>query len=153
MLPNQKKSIYFPKKADSGDVFYSVANKKSIPDLSAVSILIVEDVPSCYQFLSAALRPSNAKITWVQDGRTAIEYLRDNNAVDLVLMDLKLPIMTGYEATQIIKKEYPHLPVIAQTAYAMQGDREKCLEIGCDDYISKPISIHNLYCALEAQLN
>ena len=64
--------------------------------------------------------------------------------IDLVLMDLQMPEMNGYEATQILKKKYPHLPVVAQTAFAMSDDREKALAAGCDDYLAKPIKSKDL---------
>ena len=124
-----------------------------VPDLSIYTILIVEDEKSSYQYLYAALRRTNAKLFWVKDGQSAVDFIRENDNVDLVLMDIKLPVMTGYRATQIIKHEFPYLPVIAQTAYAMSGDREKCFEMGCDDYLPKPYSSSSLYRAIIDQLN
>ncbi|SHF09803.1 PAS domain S-box-containing protein [Mariniphaga anaerophila] len=72
-----------------------------------------------------------------------IEYLRKNKA-DLVLMDVRLPLMNGFEATRIIKSEFPDLPVIIQTAYAMKGDMEKAFQSGCDDYLAKPVLLKDL---------
>jgi len=72
-----------------------------------------------------------------------IEYLRENGA-DLVLMDVRLPEMNGFEATRLIKSEFPNLPVIIQTAYAMKGDKEKAFQAGCDDYLAKPVSLKDL---------
>jgi PAS domain S-box-containing protein len=72
--------------------------------------------------------------------REGIEYLRNNKA-DLVLMDVHLPEMNGYEATKIIKSEFPGIPVVIQTAFAMAGDKEKALKSGCDDYMSKPLTL------------
>jgi CheY-like chemotaxis protein len=65
--------------------------------------------------------------------------VESNPEISLVLMDIKMPVMNGYLATKKIKKLRPDLPVIAQTAYALVGDREKAIQAGCDDYISKPI--------------
>jgi PAS domain S-box-containing protein len=72
-----------------------------------------------------------------------IEYLRKNHA-DLILMDVRLPEMSGFEATRIIKSEFPHLPVIIQTAFAMKEDREKAFSAGCDDYMAKPVLLNDL---------
>jgi CheY-like chemotaxis protein len=75
--------------------------------------------------------------------REGIEYLRNNKA-DLILMDVHLPEMNGYEATKIIKSEFPEIPVIIQTAFAMSGDKEKALKSGGDDYMSKPLTLEVL---------
>ena len=73
--------------------------------------------------------------------------------ISLVLMDVKMPEMNGYEATKQIKKFLPELIIVAQTAYAMQGDNEKSIEAGCDDYIAKPIKKQKLYKLLEKHLS
>ncbi len=73
------------------------------------------------------------------NGKEAIEICKNNTDIDIVIMDLKMPEMTGFEATEIIKKMYPNLPVIAQTGFTTKEDREKALSAGCDDFITKPI--------------
>lgn len=103
------------------------------------TILIVEDVDSNYRYLKACLKHSGANILWAVTGSKAIEAVSSIPELDLVLMDLQMPEMNGYDATRIIKNIRKELPVIAQTSYAMSGDREKSLEAGCDDYIAKPI--------------
>jgi CheY-like chemotaxis protein len=153
MLTDVNKELSYSDDILDNQHFFNINDKKNIPDFTNISILIVEDVQSSYQFLFAALRPTKANIYWVKDGQSAVDYMKANNFVDAILMDLKLPIMTGYEATQIIKQEFPNVSIIAQTAYAMEGDREKCMRIGCDDYLSKPIGINNLYNALNSQLS
>jgi CheY-like chemotaxis protein len=65
--------------------------------------------------------------------------MSDNNSIELILMDIKMPIMNGFEATKEIRKTNKSIPIIAQTAYAMEGDKQKALDIGCNDYIAKPI--------------
>ena len=79
-----------------------------------------------------------------KNGKESLELLAQHPGISLVLMDIKMPDMDGYEATRKIKAIRPHLPVIATTAYALVGDREKCLAAGCDDYLCKPISKENL---------
>jgi CheY-like chemotaxis protein len=83
------------------------------------------------------------------NGVQALHAIRSRK-YDLVLMDIQMPVMNGYQTTQEIRKdpENRNLPIIALTAYAMKGDREKCLEIGMNDYISKPIIIHQLFAVL-----
>lgn len=115
-------------------------------------ILVVEDVDTNKLFFDAALRKTNAKILWAMDGQEAVDLFKAN-AVDLVLMDLQLPVKDGYTATREIKAFKPDVPIIAQTAHVMSGEREKCLEAGCDDYLSKPIRLNVLMETLSRYLN
>ena len=115
-------------------------------------ILVVEDVDTNKIFFDAALRRTNAKILWAKDGQEAVEMFKANE-IDLVLMDLQLPVMDGYTATREIKKIDSKIPIIAQTAHVMSGEREKCLEAGCDDYLSKPIRLQILIDTLSKYLN
>lgn len=103
------------------------------------TILIVEDVESNYQFLAATLRRSGAGLLWSVDGEDAISIVKSGVQVDLVLMDVQLSGMDGYEVTRQIKELRPGLPVVAQTAYAMIGEKEKSQLAGCDEYLAKPI--------------
>lgn len=117
-------------------------------DLSVIkdlTILIAEDESMNFLFLKEILSLPNVEIIHAGNGEEAVEIIKSNPSVSLVLTDLKMPILDGYEATRIIKKLRPNLPVIAQTSYAMIGDREKALEAGCDEYIAKPISRDELY--------
>jgi len=116
------------------------------------NILVVEDVDTNKIFFDAALRRTKAKILWAKDGQEAINMFKDNK-IDLVLMDLQLPVMDGYTATREIKKINPEVPVIAQTAHVMSGEREKCMEAGCNDYLAKPIRLQILIDTLSKYLN
>ena len=107
-------------------------------------ILIAEDVESNYLYLNAVLSKINAQILWAKNGQEAVDLFRKQKKIDLILMDLQMPEMNGYEATQIIKTENPGIPIIAQTAFAMSDDREKAIEAGCDDYLAKPIKSKDL---------
>ncbi len=121
-------------------------------DWKDYTILVVEDVDTNKIFFDAALRRTNAKILWAKDGKEAITIFKDNK-IDLILMDLQLPIMDGYTATREIKKIDPSVPIIAQTAHVMSGEREKCMEAGCDDYLAKPIRLQILIDTLSKYLN
>ena len=115
-------------------------------------ILVVEDVDTNKLFFDAALRKTNAKIIWAMDGQEAVDLFKANK-IDLVLMDLQLPVKDGYAATREIKLIDPNVPIIAQTAHVMSGEKEKCLEAGCNDYLSKPIRLNILMDTLTKYLN
>ncbi len=103
------------------------------------SILIVEDVVSNYSYLAATLKRSGVSLTWAKSGEEAMGYINNDYHFDLVLMDVQLSGVDGYQVTRMIKEKHPDLPIIAQTAYAMMGEKEKSELAGCDDYLSKPI--------------
>ena len=103
-----------------------------------LTILLAEDEYSNYVYVKMLLKSDKMKIIHVTNGRDAVEECRKNPAIDLVLMDLKMPSMDGFEATKIIKSKRTDLPVIAITAQVLTGDREKALEAGCNEYIAKP---------------
>ena len=103
-------------------------------------ILIAEDEDSNYYVLKLLMEKRlNARTSRAENGEKAVEMVRNVNDFQLVLMDIKMPIMDGYQATKIIKALRPGLPVIAITAYGLSGDEQKALDAGCDDYIAKPV--------------
>ena len=108
-------------------------------NLAGKSILVVEDVDTNYFYISTLLEKLNAKVIRAVNGLRAVEICAENSEINLVLMDIELPVMNGYDATKVIKQSRPDLPIIAQTAYAMAGERERSEEAGCDDYLAKPI--------------
>jgi two-component system, cell cycle response regulator DivK len=116
------------------------------------TILIAEDAESNYLFLEAALKYTQAKVLWARNGLSAIEICK-NQSPDLVLMDIQMPVMSGYEATKRIKEMKPHIPIIAQTAFAMENDKERILSIGCDEYISKPLKLEILLSMIDKYFN
>lgn len=113
------------------------------------TILIVEDEEVNYLFIVEMLKQTGLKLLSAKNGREAIDLCASRPEIDLVLMDIKMPVVNGYDATREIKKIRPDLPIIAQTAYALSGDEEKAKEAGCDDYITKPIKLD----LLRAKLN
>jgi two-component system, cell cycle response regulator DivK len=111
---------------------------------SGKTILIAEDEKSNFDFLRIYFTKFNIRVLWAKNGIEAISLCETDPSINLVLMDIKMPLLNGYDATKKIKEIRPELPVIAQTAHAMMNDKEEALKSGCNDYISKPISIHQL---------
>lgn len=116
------------------------------------TILIAEDEEVSRFFFEKALKKTRANLFFVKDGLEAVELVKENTEIDLVLMDIRLPRMDGIEATTKIKALIPELPVIIQTAYALQSAHDEALKSGCDDYITKPIKIETLLSILHKHL-
>lgn len=108
-------------------------------DYSGKTILVVEDEINNFKYLKEIIEPTHAEIIWADNGLVAVQKVIEENRIDLVLMDIKLPLIDGYTATRKIKNIRYDLPVIIQTAFALEGDKRKTMNIGCDDYIAKPI--------------
>lgn len=102
------------------------------------TILIAEDEKNNYLLLVEMLSSFNAEIIHAVNGKEAVEICREKK-IDLVIMDIKMPVMDGYTATKEIKKFLPDLPVIALTAYAYESDRDEAINSGCNDYLAKPV--------------
>jgi CheY-like chemotaxis protein len=117
------------------------------------TILIVEDNEMNRDMLSRRLQRKGYEILLAIDGANGIE-VATASAPDLILMDMSLPVMDGWEATRRLKADQAlrHIPIIALTAHAMANDREKALEAGCDDYDTKPIELPRLLAKMEALL-
>ncbi|HPQ33431.1 MAG TPA: ATP-binding protein [Tenuifilaceae bacterium] len=122
------------------------SSKKKWPshNLQGVTILIAEDDDSNFYFLQEVISPTSATVIRAYNGNDAVEKVLQNPNISIVLMDIQMPVMNGYEATKKIKLEKPDLPVIAQTAFAMAEDRAKSIRAGCDEYLSKPIKPEQL---------
>ena len=113
-------------------------------------ILIAEDDPMSTLLLKRNFKDENFCIHCAENGWEAVELVRHHPEINLVLMDIKMPVMNGYEATRLIKHERPDLPVIAQSAFTSKEDRDKAREAGCDDFITKPISKSELLEKMQA---
>ena len=116
-----------------------------VTDLQKMTILIAEDEEINFQYLKELLDSSNVTIIRAINGEEAVRICRTVPEINLVLLDIKMPILNGYEAARQIKAFRNDLPIIAQTAYAMTDDREKAIRAGCNDYISKPIEKRLLF--------
>jgi CheY-like chemotaxis protein len=107
-------------------------------------ILIAEDEESNFELLKAMLRKTDFEIFWAQNGIQAIEFC-DKHDFTVILMDIKMPEMNGYDAIKIIRGKGIQIPIIAQTAYARIEDESTSLKMGFDGYISKPIDRKKLF--------
>lgn len=116
-----------------------VVQNGDFPMWSDKKLLIVEDVDSNFLFLRKALQKTGINIEWAQDGLEAVEKFKADPGFHIVLMDINLPLLNGYEATAEIRKISATVPVIAQTAFVSQEEEIKCLDEGFTDYIPKPI--------------
>jgi CheY-like chemotaxis protein len=114
-------------------------NQRETYDWSDKTVLIAEDVDDNYLFLKTFLRKTKINVLWAKDGKETIEICQENDKIDIILMDIRMPFIDGYEATRKIKEFRPNLPIIAQTAYALNSDYQKVFDAGCDEYITKPI--------------
>jgi signal transduction histidine kinase/CheY-like chemotaxis protein len=117
------------------------------------TILIAEDEINNYAYIEEILSDSKVKIVHAWDGNEAVECVKNNPDISLVLMDIKMQKMDGYEALRLIKQIRPSIPVIAQTAYALSYDKTQTLQAGFDNYISKPIAKDTLIEIISGYLN
>lgn len=119
-----------------------------------VKILLVEDNETNRDMLSRRLARKGYEVIIAVDGAEGINAARQQTP-DLILMDMSLPVLDGWEATRQLKSEVAtrHIPIIALTAHAMAGDREKAIEAGCDEYETKPVEFQRLLSKIEAILN
>ncbi|MCK5876352.1 MAG: response regulator [Candidatus Marithrix sp.] len=157
--------IWAESKLNLGSTFnftawFGIATKLDVPfpdvtttqNLHGIHILLVEDNFINQQIIQEILETEGTFISIANNGKKAMEMLEVNN-FDVILMDIQMPEMDGYETTRLIRKQNNKIPIIAMTANAMTGDREKCLAIGMDDYISKPIDENLLFATLEKWVN
>ncbi len=139
---------------------YEVKHIKKDTDVSKstlkhYTILIAEDEEVNFLFLETLFgrdKKYNYKLIHAKNGKEAVNICMDNKGIDLVLMDIKMPVMNGFEATGKIRAELPDLPIIAQTAYSAYSDQELARKHGCNDFISKPIKKDKLFTMIHQHL-
>jgi|GEM_PF-4686054 len=127
------------------------ARASSLP-LKDMNILLVEDGLDNQRLMSMLLTKGGAQVSLAENGRDALDCvhraLESHKPFDIILMDMQMPIMDGYQATQALRQETYEGLIIALTAHAVDGEMNKCIEAGCDGYLTKPIKKHDLYCAI-----
>ncbi|RLD82322.1 MAG: hypothetical protein DRJ10_05175, partial [Bacteroidetes bacterium] len=112
----------------------------TINNINNKIVLIAEDNEMNYLLLQEILSNYNIKLLHAWNGKEAIEIFEREKHIDLILMDLKMPVMDGYQALKKIKEIKPNIPIIAQTAYASDTDKEEISSVGFDDFVTKPIN-------------
>jgi CheY-like chemotaxis protein len=110
-----------------------------------LKILIAEDDEISEMLISIDVEKFSREIVIVRNGFEAVEVCRNNPDIDLILMDIQMPVMNGYEATRQIRQFNKDVYIIAQTAFGLLGDKERAIEEGCNDFITKPINVDELH--------
>jgi len=121
--------------------------RETDPRLAGRKVLVIDDDVRNIFALTSVLEQHKLKVLHSENGRTGIELLRNTKDIDIVLLDIMMPEMDGYETTRAIRQipEFKSLPIIALTAKAMKGDRDKCLQAGASDYVTKPVDLDHLF--------
>jgi CheY-like chemotaxis protein len=132
--------------------FLNIMEKENRYSWSNKIILVAEDIELNFLYIHELLKPTGALVIRAENGQIAVNYCRNNANIHIILMDLLMPVMNGYEATRQIKALHSNIPIIAQTAYALADDRRKAKEAGCDDFIAKPIEKDELLRKINALL-
>jgi signal transduction histidine kinase/CheY-like chemotaxis protein len=126
---------------------------KSIKDLNNVTILVAEDDELNFLYIKEILKGTEANILRAINGKEAVEICQTNNLIDILLIDIKMPVMNGYEAIKQIREFRPSLPIIAQTAFALSNEMLKAFNAGSNDYISKPFKKDQLLALISKYLS
>ncbi len=129
--------------------------RKNDSALADKKVLVIDDDLRNIFALTSLLEHHDIKVLHAENGRAGIELLRKTPDVDIILMDIMMPEMDGYETTQAIRKvpAFQNLPIIALTAKAMKGDRDKCLEAGASDYVTKPVDLEQLFAVMRVWIS
>lgn len=161
-------TISFKSKQNKGSIFYfsipytntkkETTKHKNVKDISSINwsdktILIAEDEPINFYYLEQVLSKTRATIIRAVNGQEAVDQCKKDEHIDIVLMDIKMPVLDGIEATKLIKKDKPNMIIVAQTAHAMTSDRDKVISAGCDYYLKKPIKRDDLLSLLSSILD
>lgn len=142
---------YFKSSVTSGKDTVKLSDRKA-HQIENMKVLIVEDDRTSSDFISRIVNTSRNTILFARSGKEAVKITRSNPDLDLILMDIKMSDMNGLEATREIRQFNKDVVIIAQTAYALFGDKEKALQAGCNDYIAKPILKEDLLTLVQSHL-
>lgn len=124
-------------------------NIKSNLNKKEFTILIAEDDDISYEYLEILVASDGINIIHTIDGQETVKAVKENPEISLILMDIKMPVMNGLEATSEIRKFNKTVPIIAQSAFALEGDRTIAIEAGCNDFLTKPIKKSDLFKKIE----
>jgi len=108
-------------------------------------ILVAEDMEMNFVLLKKSLERTNVTVLRARNGREMIDMVKSNHNIDMVLLDMGMPVMDGYEATRLLRAEGNQIPIIAQTAFAMDNEKNKVLVAGCNDFVENPINTEILF--------
>jgi CheY-like chemotaxis protein len=117
------------------------------------NIVVVEDVDFNFILIKRQLKKTKANIVWLKNGQEVVDYIKEKRPVDAILMDVRMPIMNGIDATKVIKHLDSSIPIIMQTACVVGTDYDEVISSGCDDYIFKPIVADELIEKINKQIN
>ncbi|MCG8701709.1 MAG: response regulator [Bacteroidales bacterium] len=114
-------------------------NQLSLIDWSRHTVIVAEDEDNNFDYLESILLKTKIKVLRAKDGKECVELVKTHPEVNVVLMDIRMPVLNGLEATRSIKSYRPGIIVVAQTAFAMDEDRRNCKAVGCDNFLAKPV--------------
>ena len=137
---------------NTADEYGASSDGNSEASLEGKVILVAEDEDMNVAYMQEVLAETKATILWARNGQEAVDAMKAHPEIDLVLMDIKMPVMNGYDATAKIREFNKDVIIIAQTAYALTGEKEKTIAAGCNYYITKPIEINVLLNTLKGFL-
>ncbi len=140
---------YHPVSEQKNEVETKKLKEVSEIQLKNLKVLIAEDDETSEMLISIVIKNLSREILRAKTGVDAVEICRNNPDIDVILMDIQMPEMNGYEATRQIRKFNNDVIIIAQTAFGLAGDKEMAMEAGCTDYISKPLEISSLMWLIE----
>lgn len=143
--PNNKKKLY----CNSFSQFIKLITLAMTDNWKNITILIVEDADTSIMFYKLAFKQTEATVLLATDGEHAVETVKDNPNIDVILMDIRMPKMNGLEATTAIKAINPDIAIIIQTAYVLDYTQEECFEAGCDTFLEKPINLATLISSID----
>lgn len=122
-----------------------ISDINTYPDFGGITALVADDTQINYILLNKMLEKINIRTIWAQDGKHCVDLLAQHPEVQLILMDVQMPVMDGIEAAGIVHLQKPELPIIFQTAFGLHGDQERIASLGFGRYISKPVDRMKLY--------